>query len=228
VDEATSSEFMTLAREAREPGWWTQYGDLKLDPYLGLEQAAASITTYTMHYFPALLQTEDYARAVIKAMAPKIDPLVHEQRVEARLRRQQLLESEDRPRYRVLLDEAVLNHRFGSPMVMIKQIDKILDLAHEDKATLQIIPFELNVAAAQDSNFVLFEFGDDADPTLVPMVFVEGLTAHQYMERKADIARYREAIDYLRDSALSPRDSLSRIAKMKDVYAGEVIDETPT
>jgi len=223
VDESTSAEFMSLAREAREQGWWTEYGDLKLDPYLGLEQAAVSITSYTMYYLPALLQTEEYAREIIKVVAPKINPTVHQQRVEARLRRQQLLEPEDRPRYRVLLDEAVLNHRIGSPAVMSAQIDKILDLVREGKATVQIIPFDFNVNAAQDSNFVLFEFGDDAN--LTPVVFVEGLTTHQYLERHPDIARYREAIEYLRDSALSPRDSLARIAEMKNFYA--VINDAP-
>ncbi len=219
VDEATSAEFMTLAREAREQGWWTQYDDLKLDPYLGLEQAAVSITTYTMYYLPALLQTEEYARAIIKAMAPRIDAAVHQQRVEARLRRQQALEQEDRPRYRVLLDEAVLHHPVGSSAVMTAQFDKILCLEREGKATVQVIPFDFNAGAAQDSNFVLFEFGEDAN--LSPVVFVEGLTGNQYMERRADILRYREAIEYLRDSALSPRDSLSRIAAMKNVYASE-------
>jgi transcriptional regulator with XRE-family HTH domain len=219
VDGSTSVEFMTLAREAREQGWWTQYDDLKLDPYLGLEQAAVSITTYTMYYLPALLQTEDYARAIIKAMAPKIDPQIHQQRVEARLRRQQLLEQEDRPRYRVLLDEAVLYHRLGNPIVMVTQFDKILTLEQEGKATVQIIPFDFNGAAAQDSNFVLFDFGEDAN--LSPVVFVEGLTGNQYIERKPDIVRYREAIEYLRDSALTPRDSRALIVEMKNVYVSE-------
>jgi transcriptional regulator with XRE-family HTH domain len=89
VDEATKDEFMTLAREARQQGWWTKYDDLKLDPYIGLEQVATAITSYTMYYVPALLQTEEYASAIIKAIAPKIDPGILQQRVEARMRRQQ-------------------------------------------------------------------------------------------------------------------------------------------
>ena len=60
VDEATSAALMDLARGARQQDWWTQYLDLNLDPYLGLEQAAAAITSFTTFYVPALLQTEDY------------------------------------------------------------------------------------------------------------------------------------------------------------------------
>lgn len=213
VDEATSAEFMSLARGAREQGWWTKYEDLKLDPYIGLEQVATSITAYTMYYFPALLQTEDYAKAIISAMAPKIALNIHQQRVEARLRRQQLLQQDDGPRYRVLLDEAVLYHQVGSPDIMVAQFDKVLALENDNTAAVQVIPFDFGVRAAQDSNFILFEFEEDSN--LAPVVFVEGLAANQYLERKIDIARYREAIEYLRDSALSPKDSRSRMIEMK-------------
>ena len=218
VDESISADFMRLAREAREEGWWAQYDDLKLDPYIGLEQEAVSITSYTMYYFPALLQTEEYARAIIKAMAPRIDPAIHEQRVEARLRRQQLLASDHRPRYRVLVDEAVLHHRLGDSAVMVEQFEKILELMHDGKATVQVIPFDFGVRAGQDSNFVLLEFEEDSN--LSPVVFVEALTGIQYLERRADIARYREAVEYLRDSALSPRDSSVRINEAKRTYTG--------
>ena len=71
VDEATSAELMSLARGAREQGWWTQYEDLDLDPYIGLEQEAEAITCFSMYYMPALLQTEDYAQTIIKASRPK-------------------------------------------------------------------------------------------------------------------------------------------------------------
>lgn len=218
VSESATAELMELTRMAREQGWWTQYSDLQLEPYIGLEQEATSITSYTMYYFPALLQTEDYARAIIKAIAPKMDPNVCQERVEARLRRQQLLEQDSPPRYRVLLDEAVLHHRVGGPAVMVAQLDKVLQLQREAKATVQVIPFDVSMHAAQDSNFVLFEFGD---PDLPPVVFVEGLIKHQYQDRKSDIERYREAIEDIRDSALSPRDSVGLVDRMRKTYASE-------
>lgn len=219
VSESDTAELMDLARKAREQGWWNKYDDLNLTPYIGLEQEATSITCFMMYHFPALLQTEDYARAIIKGIAPKIDARIHEQRVEARLRRQQHLDQDDRPRYRVLLDEAVLHRRVGGAAVMAAQLDKILQVERDGKATVQVIPFDVGAHASQDSNFVLLEF-DEPEP-LPPVVFVESLTNQLYQERKFDIDRYREAVEYLRDAALSPRDSVSRIAEMRKAYADE-------
>jgi transcriptional regulator with XRE-family HTH domain len=219
VDESTSAEFMTLARGAREQGWWTKYDDLRLDPYIGLEDVARSITCYSMYYIPALLQTEQYAHTVIEAVGPKKDPDIHKQHVEARLQRQQLLERDSRPRYRVLLDEAALRRRVGGPEIMAAQLDKILENERDGKATVQVIPFDAGAQAVQDSNFVLLEF--DEDSNLAPVVFVEGLTGNQYLERKADIARYREAVEYLRDAALSPLDSVQLIAELLKTYGDQ-------
>ncbi len=216
VDEASSIELMSLARGAREQGWWTQYEDLNLDPLIGLEQDAIAITCYSMYYMPALLQTEDYARTIIKAIAPKIDTAIHQQRVEVRMRRQQLLDSANRPRYRILLDEAALRRRVGGPAVMAAQFDKVLDAARQGKAAVQVIPFEVGEYAAVDAYFVLLDF--DEESNLSPVVFIEGLTGNQYIERTANIARYREAIESLRDSALSPRDSLSLMQELREAY----------
>jgi transcriptional regulator with XRE-family HTH domain len=218
IDEATTNEFMELARGAREQVWWTQYEDLKLDPYLGLEQEATSITSFTTFYLPALLQTEEYTREVIRKIAPKMDPGIYKQRVEVRMRRQEVLDGERPPRYRVLLDESVLNRRVGSPEVMVAQIEKILQAERDGKATIQIIPFDYGPPAMQDSNFVLLEF--DTATRISPIVFVEGLTANQYVERTADTDRYKEAIEYLRYSALNARDSVQHIADMRERYIG--------
>jgi transcriptional regulator with XRE-family HTH domain len=214
VSDSDTDELMDLARMAREPGWWSQYGDLNLDPYIGLEQDASSITCFSSYYVPALLQTEAYARAIIKAIARKIDPEIHEQRVEVRLRRQQRLEQDNRPRYRALLDEAVLRRRVGGPAVMADQLGKILKLEREGKATVQVIPFEVGAHASQDSNFVFLEFQEAS-----PVVFVELLSTNLYQERISDLDRYREAVDYLRDEALSPRDSVALIAEVQKNYA---------
>ena len=218
VDASTSAELISLVRDTREAGWWIKYEDLNLNPYIGLEQTATAITSYTMYYIPALLQTEVYARAIIKGIVPKMDPKVHQQRVEARLRRQQLLQPDDQPRYRALMDEAVLHRRVGGSALMADQLSKVLEAESKGKVAVQIIPFDIGAHAAQDSNFILFEF-DDA--ILSPVVFVEGLTGNRYLEKADEVARYREAIEYLRDSALTPRDSLQLIRQMQEAYAAE-------
>ena len=215
VDEAGTAELMQLAREAREQGWWTQYEDLDLYPYIGLEQEASAITHYGMHYVSALLQTEDYAREIIKAVLPKIAPPVLEDRIKARLHRQQLLERENPPRYRVLLDEAVLHRTVGSAALMAAQLAKIVDTVRAGKAAVQIIPFTVGAYSAADSMFILLEFSESL---LSPVVYVEALTISQYYERATDVAHYRESVEQLRDCALSPRESLQLLEDMQRAY----------
>jgi Domain of unknown function (DUF5753) len=210
---------MNLARGAREQGWWTQYEGLNLDPYIGLEQEATAITCFSMYYVAALLQIKEYSTILIRAIAPKMDPQILQQRVKARLRRQQLLDQSSRPRYRVLLDEAVLHRCVGGSAVMAAQLDKVLEAGRSDKATIQIVTFSVGAYAVADSNFVLLEFGDSDLPAVV---FVEGLTGNQYHERKNDVAHYRETLEHLRDSALNPRDSVQCIAGIRRSYVAGV------
>ncbi len=163
-----------------------------------------------------------------------MNPEILQQRVEVRMRRQKRLEEADKPRYRVFLDEAVLYRSIGGPAIMAVQLDKVLEVERQKRVTFQIVPFDLGAHAAQDSNFILFEFDQkpssplldeksessllDEKPKLSPVVFVEALTGNHYLGKDADIERYREAIEYLRDTALSPRDSVQRITEIKEVY----------
>ena len=213
VAPETSAELMELARQAREPGWWATYDDRKVIPFIGMEQEATSITCFGMYFLPGLLQTEDYARAIIKGIVPKIDPAILDQRVAARMRRQQLLDQPKPPRYRALLDEATLHRQVGGPAVMKAQLEKLLLYVQEEKATIQVIPFDVGAHAAMDSNFDYLEFESSPLPGLV---FVEGLAHHLYLDRPEELRRYAEALEYLRDEALSPRDSAKRIEEIRD------------
>jgi transcriptional regulator with XRE-family HTH domain len=215
VDAETSAELMELAKEARQPGWWTKYDDLKIATYIGMEQAATAITSFGMYYVPALLQTEDYARAIIKGIAPKIEEDILGQRVEARMMRQKLLQGPKPPKYRTLVDEAVLHRQVGGPAVMKAQLDKILSLMREEKTAVQVIPYEDGAYGAIDSNFVYLEF---AGTMLPDLVYVEGLVHQLYLERPDELERYREALDYLRDEALNPRDSAKKIEEIRDKF----------
>jgi transcriptional regulator with XRE-family HTH domain len=210
---ADSTELMDLARQAREPGWWSRYGDSRLAPYVGLEQEAVAITSYSMYYIPPLLQTREYARAVIRAIGRKMDPRVLDDRAEARLLRQRRLDSPSPPRYLALADEAVFHRLVGGPEVMRAQLDKILAWAARDRGLIQVIPFSAGAHASADSNFELLEFGENTRQD--PVVYVEGLVSHLYHERPGDIARYREAIEYLRESALSRQDSIGLIGNIR-------------
>jgi transcriptional regulator with XRE-family HTH domain len=215
LDQQMSRELMSLAREAREAGWWTEYADLGLDPLIGLEQEATSITCYSMYYMPGLLQTEEYAELIIKTVAPKMDLHIVQQRTAARMRRQEVL-GENGPFYNVLLDEMVFRRGVGNLSLMAAQVSKVLQLVHGNRITVQVIPFKAGAYAAADSYFVLLEFDDESN--LWPVVYIEGLTDNQYLQRGPDIARYRETVEYLRDRALDPDGSIEFMENVRKEY----------
>jgi transcriptional regulator with XRE-family HTH domain len=215
VSEPEIAQLMDLARRAREDGWWAHYDDLGVGPYFDLEQEAKAITYYSMSFIYGLLQTDDYARAIIRGVFPLMDDQVLKERVEARMRRQDLLERAGRPRVRVLLDEAVLHRQVGGPKVMSAQLGKIRDIAASEKVIVQIVPFTSGAQSSSDSNMTLFEFADESVPSIV---HIEGLTSAQYMDRRESVERFREMLDNLRDAALSPRESQVLITEIKDAH----------
>jgi transcriptional regulator with XRE-family HTH domain len=218
LDGATSSELMNLAQGARQQGWWTQYAEVSVEPYIALEAEATAIGCYWMSYVPGLLQTEAYARALIRALAPTMEADLCEQRIQVRLRRQQLLEQGAGPRYHAVLDEAVLHRRVGGAQVMHAQVGKILDAAQQDQVTVQVVPFDLGAHAAQDSGFVLLEFGE---PSLSPVVYVEGLTGSRYVGRGADVELYRQVTQSVCDVALNADDSIRRLHELRSLFSDE-------
>jgi transcriptional regulator with XRE-family HTH domain len=215
VDEATSEELSALAEQAQAQGWWSQYEDLGL-PYIGLEEHASRITAYAAYYFPALLQKADYARAVISGIAPRMAPEIVRQRIEARLRRQHVIDRPDMLEYHVLLDESALQRPVGGSAVMRAQLSHIISLTADDKVAVRIIPLSVGVNVALDSNFALLDF---ATQDISSVVFVEGLAEAHYLDRKEQTERYREAVGYLLSSALSQDDSLQLIVQARDSYA---------
>jgi transcriptional regulator with XRE-family HTH domain len=195
VDDVVKAELMQLTREARQQGWWSQYEDLNLNPYIGLEQEASAITHYAMHYVPALMQTEDYAREIIKKVLPGIDPRVLQDRVAARLRRQ-----------------------VGDSALMAAQLGKIIELVQAGKTSVVVIPFAAGAYPTSDSMFIVLEFSESLMPTVV---YVEGLTTNQFHERSPDVMQYQEALEHQRDAALTPQRSLQRLEEMRKTYLGD-------
>jgi transcriptional regulator with XRE-family HTH domain len=216
IDEQAADELMDLARQACEPGWWTTYPDLRLSAYIGLEHEAVNITVFSMYTVPALLQSTNYAEALIIGGIPgRTAPSIVQQRLEALLRRQDLLSQSSPFRYCVLLDEAVLRRLIGDQAIVAEQLGKILALAHSGQATIQVIPFIAGAHDGKDSNFELFEFGETP---LRPVVFIEGRANSIYQERPTEISACREALERLRDAALCPRESLELNDKVASAF----------
>ncbi|MGW4421528.1 DUF5753 domain-containing protein [Streptosporangium sp. NPDC004631] len=205
-----------LARTARTRGWWDAYADsLPGDyaTYIQLEAEAAFIRSFDGTLVHGLLQTEGYAREVIRsALMGLSSPAEVERRVEVRMTRQKLLLREDSPlRFWTVIDEAVLTRRIGSGAVMREQYDRLLGLADRDNVTIQVLPFTAGVHPATAGTFAVMEFREPYDPDVV---YIESMTSSLYVEKDEEMYWYTLAFDHLRAAALDIEGSKALIAEM--------------
>ncbi|MFI6501126.1 helix-turn-helix domain-containing protein [Nonomuraea typhae] len=221
---ADPSELMELAREARKPGWWQESENRLLRALIGLETEAIKISQYDTTTIPGLVQTEEYARAVIRGYLPRIDPEVLDHRVATRMRRQQLLSKANPPRYWILLDESALHRHIGGARVMAGQLGRLLETAEQPHVTIQVIPYTVGAHMGLDTAFVLLEF--DADTGVKDTVYMELPQGQFYEERTGYIQRFIEILDQLRATALSPHESTNWISSHKARFEQQAAQET--
>jgi hypothetical protein len=196
-DEAEHLRLLELAREANTPGWWHAYGDVLttwFQNYLDLEQAAELIRTYEVQFVPGLLQTDNYARAVIMlgngiTTAEDID-----RRAELRMARKQLLSRVDPPRLWAVIDEAVLQRQIGGPDVLHEQIEALLEASTLRNVRLQVMPFRAGGHAATGGAFSILRFPDQELPDVV---YIEHLTSALYLDKREDVDQYAAAMGRL-------------------------------
>ena len=213
-DTAEREALLRLARQANNPGWWHHYGDI-LPPwfqsYLGLEAAASLIRTYEIQFVPGLLQTPEYARAVILlghagATADEID-----RRVELRRQRQQILDRIEPPQLWAVIDEAVLRRPIGGADVMQAQIQALIEAAKKPNVRLQIIPFHAGGHAAAGGPFAILRF---PEPELPDVVYVEQLTSAIYLEKRDDVDHYAIAMERVCIDAEPPSHTQDILGKL--------------
>jgi transcriptional regulator with XRE-family HTH domain len=212
VSEVEQARLMTIAREAKQQGWWNKFDDLAIESLIGLEIEAKRISSYESCILPWTFQTEEYARAVIKGALPRIDDRILEERVTARMTRQELLQTPDPPHVWSLIDESALRRIVGSGSVMREQLSKILEVAAASNVTMQIVPFDAGAHPGLDNTFTLLEFGTSVQP---PVTFVENLAGTFYLEREPEIMRYQEVLDNLRACSLSPVNSVKCVQEVR-------------
>ncbi|MHC0432623.1 helix-turn-helix domain-containing protein [Streptomyces sp. O3] len=196
VADGEAASFVDLAEEANQPGWWQRYHDILpswFSMYVSLEGAATLLRSYEPHFVPGLLQTEDYARAVMHAGAlGQTSPEDIERHVALRMRRQELLSRDNAPRLWVVMDETVLRRTVGGPGVMRAQVDRLLEAAELPHVTLQVAEFTEGHHPGTYGPFVLFRF---SVPELPDMVYTEYLTGAVYLDRRAEVVTYLEVMD---------------------------------
>ncbi|WBO62756.1 helix-turn-helix domain-containing protein [Streptomyces camelliae] len=205
VPEEEAAAFVRLAEEANQPGWWQRFHDVLPDwfsLYVSLEGAARIIRSYEPHFVPGLLQTEEYARAVMEAgTIGQTSPQTVERHVSLRLERQRLLERDDPPHLWVIMDETVLRRPVSTrPEVMRDQLDRLLEYAERDRVTLQVAEFAAGPHPGTYAPFTLFRF---AEPELPDMVFTEYLTGALYLDSRREVAAHLEVLDHMTARAAS-------------------------
>jgi transcriptional regulator with XRE-family HTH domain len=212
VDAAEREKLMRLARESQQKSWWQEYGELRTPTYVGLEAAATSILEYESGSVPALLQTSDYARAMVEGVELDVTAALVDQRAQARQTRQELLTGESPPRFWAVLDEAAVRRVVGGRDVMAAQLRAIAALSALSNVTVQLIPYDAGSHPGINSTFILLHFEEDVPD----LVYVEGLLGDHFLENPTDVDRYRRVFDHLRAIALSPKDSITMITAQAD------------
>jgi Domain of unknown function (DUF5753) len=200
-------------------GWWQSHDvPFGFSTYIGLEADATFIYSYNTTIVPGLLQTEDYARVVVKpGIPPGYASQWVEEQVTVRLRRQRILSQDFPARLHALMDEAALRRAIGSPAVMKAQLDHILDQSRLPNITVQVIPYRAGVYAALDNSFSILEF----PAPMHEMAYTEGIFGFVYLERPQDVERYQRTFRDTQAVALSNHESAELIAQMSaDLAAG--------
>ncbi|MBE1533860.1 helix-turn-helix domain-containing protein [Actinomadura algeriensis] len=195
---------LQLAREANTPGWWHRYNDVLpgwFQTYVGLEESAALIRTYELQFVPGLLQSEGYARAVIRLGNAGAAEQEIDQRVELRLQRQERLTGPEAPRLWAVLDEGALRRPIGGPEVMRGQFEHLIEMSKLPNVTIQTMPFRFGGHAAEGGAFSILRFPEQDLPDVV---YVENLTGAMYLDKRDDVDTYLQAMERLCVDSATP------------------------
>jgi hypothetical protein len=212
TEEAERAPLLALVREANQLGWWYSFSDVLpgwFESFIGLETAATLIRTYEIQFIPGLLQTEDYARAVIAQGACRggVSDETVERRVGVRMSRQKILDRPDPPRLWAVVDEAAIRRRIGGPAVMRAQLQHLIAVTEKPNLAVQVMPFTFGGHVAEGGAFSVLRF---PEPDVPDVVYLEHLSGAAYLERKEDVEYYEEVMNRMCiDSA--PPDKTAKI-----------------
>jgi transcriptional regulator with XRE-family HTH domain len=206
---------LTLARESHQKGWWHAYSDTihqGFSTYVGLEADALSARTYESEYVPGLLQTEEYAREVVRAGSPTATDDEVEKFVALRMARQLRLIEGQQTELWMVVDENALRRLVGGPAVMHAQLGRLLEESHQSHVILQLMPFSVGAHAGMGGAFTILSFPNSADPDIV---YVNYNTGSVFLEKPEELARFELIFNHLRAAALSVSDSRNAISRIE-------------
>jgi len=197
IDGEERAALLNLAREANLPGWWHAYSDILptwVEPYVGLEAAASIIRTYQIQTMPGLLQTDGYARALMRTGYPTVTDDELARRSELRTSRQDILERPGAPQLWTVIDEGAVSRPLGSRAVMREQLQHLIEMTDHPAVTIQILPFRVGAHAAMAGPFTILRF---AEPDLQDVIYIEQLTSALYLDKPSEVDSYLEVMEQL-------------------------------
>jgi transcriptional regulator with XRE-family HTH domain len=218
VSAEEKEQLLALAEQANQPGWWHRYHDILpewFQAYVGMEEAARSIRIYEPQFIPGLLQTEEYAAAVIALGDFPVDQA--ERHVVLRKERQRRFR-EGKLKLWVIVDEAALRRPVAGPDIQVDQLEYLLEQSGSPTLTLQVIPYGVGGHAAP-SAFSILRF---AERDLPDVVYVENLTSALYLDKQVEIDQYLLAMERLSIVAYEPQRTSEILEKIiRELEAGQ-------
>jgi transcriptional regulator with XRE-family HTH domain len=216
VSPEEREQLLVLAEQANRPGWWHRYTDVLpewFQAYIGMEEAATSIRVYEPLFVPGLLQTEEYAAAVLALgdfpFGQAERHVVIRKERQRRFRERQL-------RLWAVIDEAALRRPVGSRQIQLEQLRYLEELSTTAQLTMQIIKYGVG-GHASPSGFSILRFSEQE---LSDVVYVENLTSALYMDKKADVDTYLLAMERLSIVARQPRETPGILAQVIEELEG--------
>jgi hypothetical protein len=216
VDNDQVAELVALARAARERSfWWSGYREVAppgLLQLIGYESSAFVVRTFETLLVPGLLQTEEYARTIIKEFEGSAKHL--ETLVEIRMKRQELLDQADPPLLFFILDEAVVRRLIGGKAVMRRQIRRLIEAADRPNVTIEVVPFAAGAHPGLKGPFVVIELPDPEDDDVLYLEGTQGDVVSR--DFRDEVVTHREEFEVLRKASLGPKGSLTYLGKLAD------------
>ncbi len=207
TEETERGALLGLAREANLAGWWHSFGDVLpgwFQTYIGLEAAASLIRVYEVQFVHGLLQTEQYAHAVVSRGMPGATQAEIDRRVALRVERQKVLVSEHAPHVHVVLDEAALRRPYGDRAVMRGQLKHLIEVSEHPGVTLQVMPFSFGGHAGESGAFTMLSFPES---DLSDIVYLEQLTGALYLDKREEVGQYAAVMEKLAKDSPDPAES---------------------
>jgi len=221
-DPAYRDQLADMARRATERGWWQSFSSdvvpTALANLIGLETEARTIRSYEPELVPGLLQTEAYARAIMRAWQPSWTAADIDGRVDIRLARQDVLRQPGvSPQVTCIINEAVLRRTVGGNEVMHEQVEMLAKERDPANVTVQVLPFNSGGHPAMAGPFQILTFHDPGD---LGIVHLESAMTAITLEQPEELRRYDEIWGSLQARALSPEDSQVMMRSYALRYAG--------